>query len=224
MFKRILILSVLALTFFGCMGKDLNIKIKYDKIHGLQEGARVFFEENHIGDVKAVSYREDGSYLLEVAIKRDFVSAATDKSAFIIITDPREKDKKAVEMIGAREGGRPLQNGATVNGTTRSSLLFGKVRQNFDRMLHGLKGQFERFTDKLREIPDREEFKRLEREIQGLADELKKAEKAVRDKINEEILPLLKEELNNLRERLRELGREKEVEPLEVQIEKIRRI
>ena len=215
---------MLALVFYGCMGKDLNIKIKFDKIHGLQEGARVFFEENHIGNVGLVSYKEDGSYLLEVAIKRDFVSAATDKSAFIIITDPREKDKKAVEMIGAGQGGRPLQNGTTVNGTTRPSLLAGKVRQNFDRMLRGLKGQFERFTDKLREIPDREEFKKLEREIQGLADELKKAEKAVRDKINEEILPRLKEELDNLRERLRKLGREKEVEPLEVQIEKIRKI
>ena len=224
MFPRIFVLSVLALTFFSCMGKDLNIKIKYDKIHGLQEGARVIFEENDIGTVTAVSYRKDGSYLLEVTITGDFVSAATDKSAFIIITDPREKDKKAVEMIGAGEGGRPLKNGAIVTGNTRSSLLFGKVRQNFDRMLHGLKGQFERFTEKLREIPDREEFKRLEREIQNLADELKKAEKTVRDKIDEEILPRLKEELKNLKERLRELGREKEVEPLEVQIEKIKKI
>ena len=224
MLKRILILSVLALIFSGCTGKDLNIKIKYDKIHGLQEGARVFFEENHIGDVMSVSYGEDGLYLLEVAIKRDFFSAATDKSGFIIIADPQVKDKKAVEIISSGEGGRTLQNGATVNGTSRSSLLLGKVRQKFDRMLHGLKGQFERFTDKLGKIPDREEFKRLEREIQGLAEELKKAEKEVRDKINKEILPRLREELNNLRERLRELGREKEVEPLEAHIEKIRRI
>ncbi|MCP4666408.1 MAG: hypothetical protein GY849_08570, partial [Deltaproteobacteria bacterium] len=218
------ILSALALAFTGCIEKDLNIKITFQQIHGLREGARVFFEENHIGDVTAISYREDGSYVIEATIKSNFVSAATDKSAFIIITDPGEKDKKAVEMIGPREGGRPLENGVTVSGTTRSSMFFGKVRRNFDRMLHGLHGQFERFTDKLHKIPDREEFKKLEKEMQGLADELKKAEKKVRDKIHQEILPRLKEELNNLKERLRELGREKEVEPLETEIEKIRRI
>jgi paraquat-inducible protein B len=223
-FKRVLIFLLFALICYGCTGKDLHIKIKYDKIEGLQQGARVLFEKNHIGDVTGVSYREDGSYLLDVAIRRDFAAAATNESAFIIIMDPREKEKKAIEMIRAKEGGRPLQNGVTVNGTTRSSLLFGKVRENFDTMLQGLKGRLERFTDKLREIPNREEFKRLEREMQGLADELKEAEKAVRDKINKEILPRLKEELNNLRERLRELGREKEIEPLEVQIEKIKRI
>ncbi len=224
MFKRILVFSVLALTFFGCMEKDLTIKIKYDKVHGLQEGAGVFFEENHVGKVTGVSYNNDGSYVVDVAIKRDFVSAATDKSAFVIITDPREESKKAIEMIRAKEEGRPLQSGATVTGTNRPTLFLGKVKKKWDSMVDGLKDQFEGFTDKLREIPEREEIKKLEKEIQDLADKLKKAEKAVRDKIREEILPRLKEELNNLKERLRELGREKEVEPLEAQLEEIRSI
>jgi hypothetical protein len=44
----------------------------------------------------------------------------------------------------------------------------------------------------------------------------------MRKKIEQEWLPSLKQEMDKLRERLQELGREQEVEDLEIQLEKIR--
>ena len=49
-------------------------------------------------------------------------------------------------------------------------------------------------------------------------------QKELREKIQKELLPWIQKEIENLKERLRKFGREKEVEPLEVKMEEIRKI
>ena len=53
---------------------------------------------------------------------------------------------------------------------------------------------------------------------------MKKAGSAFREKIQKELLPRLQKEIEKLKERLRKFGREKEVEPLEVKMEELRKI
>ena len=48
------------------------------------------------------------------------------------------------------------------------------------------------------------EARELEREFQGLIEELKELEKGARDKLREEILPRIREEIRRLRDKLRE--------------------
>ena len=224
MIKKILIALILTSAFWGCEESALHIKIRYDQIQGLKEGDRVFFEQNHIGGVTGVLYSEYGYYLVDLAIERRFANAATEHSKFFVIVDPQNKGKKAIEMIQSRRGGSPLQDGASVQGSTKSSAVLGQMRENFEKKLGNFKEQFERFFEDLRSVPETEELKKLEKELERLAEAMKRSSKSVREKIQKEILPRLKKEIEKLREQLQKFGRKEELEPLETQMEKIMEI
>lgn len=221
MIRRVLIPMMLALAFLGCKDGDLCLKIRYDQVQDLKEGDRVIFEKNHIGEVTDVFYSENGYYVVDLAIERHFANAANEHSKFFIIADPKHKGKKAVEVIQTQRGGSPLQDGATVQGSTKSSEVFSKMRENFEKGLGNLKEQFERFFEDLRSVPETEDFKKLEKELEHLAEEMKRSSKSVREKIQKELLPRLKVKIEKLREHFRKFGREEELETLETQMEKI---
>lgn len=84
MVKKILMLLLVASVFLGCKEMGLNLKVRYDQIQGLKEGDRVIFEQNHVGQVAGIFYSEEGYYLVDVIIRKDFANAATDYSKFII--------------------------------------------------------------------------------------------------------------------------------------------
>jgi hypothetical protein len=222
MVKRILVLSLLALVLCTCKENGLNIKIRYDHIQGLEEGDRVIFEQNDIGTVTGVFYSADGDYLVNVSIKKDFGNAATEYSKFFITDDPEDVSKKAVKVIQIKTGGVPLEDGAIVEGSTGSSPAFGQMFEDLEKGLEGLQEQFEAFSEGLSSVPESEEFKKLEEALERLAEEMRQSSGLAKEKIEKEVLPKLKEQIEKLRERLQKLGREREVEPLETQLEKMR--
>ena len=61
-------------------------------------------------------------------------------------------------------------------------------------------------------------------QVADLAEEMKRSGESVREKVEQELLPRLKQEIEKLRERLQKFGREEEVEELETQLERIRQI
>lgn len=225
MSKRILIPLMLYLIFLGCKESTLNLKVRFDQIEGLKEGDLVFFEHNHIGKVEGVFYSDDGYYMVDLEIKHDFANAATERCKFFIIAEPHNKKKKAIEMVQTRKGGSPLQDGATVDGSTKSSAFLNLVmRDDFEKGLQDLKKEFDQFSKDLGNVPESKEFKKLEKDLKDLAEDMKRSGKAAREKIDKELLPWLKQEIEKLRERLRKFGREEEVRPIEIQMEEIMRI
>ena len=72
------------------------------------------------------------------------------------------------------------------------------MRENFEKGLGNLKEQFERFFEDLGSIPETEDFKKLEKELERLAEEMKRSSKSVREKIQKELLPRLKEKIEKL--------------------------
>jgi hypothetical protein len=223
MSKRIWLAMLLVLAISGCMSRELSIGITFDQINGLKKGDRVLFEGNHIGKVSGISYQKEAAYRLEVTIAKDFRAAVTEHSNFIIISDPHPDHQKALEMIRIKEGGLPLEDGVTIKGSTRTTVLMDQMKRKLDHMVDGLKEQFHNFSEQLRKIPEKEEFKKLEQEMARLADEMKDLGQAARDKIQKEIIPRLKRDLERLKKRLKELGREQEIEPLETQMEKLKK-
>jgi hypothetical protein len=219
MTKRILVSFMLLLVFCGCKKSVLNFKIKYDKIQGLEEGDRIIFEHNQVGEVTSIFYGKDGNYMVDVAIRKAFANAATEHSRFVITEDPKTLGKKAVEIINSRKGGLPLEDGATVEGSSRTQGEEG-LEKKFEAMKRGFEALFEELGD----LPDSDQFKELERELEGLAEELKRSGKWLREKIEQELLPGLKEEIERLRERLQKFGRQGEAKELETHLERIRQI
>ena len=222
--KRILFLMILSFVFLACKANSLNLKIRFNQVQGLKQGNRVIFEQNHIGTVKRLYYSDEGFFIVDIAIKKDFSGNATEYSRFSIITDPQNQESKAVEMIQVRSGGTLLENNTTVEGSTETSVFFQKIFGKIENGLKDLEKQFEQFSKDLKSIPETEEFKKLEDELKRLAEEMKRSGQAAREKVKEELLPQLKKEIEKLRKRLHEFGREDEMKSLEIEVEKIQKI
>ncbi len=220
--KKIYLLFIsVVLLFFACEEKALHLKVRFDQIAGLQADNRVIFESNHIGRVSRVFYSQEAVYQVDLQIKEDFANAVTENARFYIIDDPLASDKKAIEMIQIRKGGSPLADGTFVDGSTQSLALYQKMLENFDKQAGKLAGQFQQFLEDLGRLPESEAVKQLQKDLAEIAREMEKAGKATREKIQNEIVPMLKKELEQLKKRLEKYGREKELEPLEEQLDKL---
>lgn len=77
---------------------------------------------------------------------------------------------------------------------------------------------------KLRELPEKEWYKELERQLDYWSRELGRASEETRQYFKTEVAPRLEEMLRELRKRLRELGREKDVEILQTKFEKLQSV
>ena len=217
MVKKYMVLLVSFFIITACQDKGLNLLINFDHVNGLMEGARVIFEQNQIGRVVGVRYKESGSFSVGVEIKRAFAKAVTEHTRFFIVVDQRDKTNKAIEMNLVTTGGMPLGDGCAVQGSSRFSALFDRTWQAFENGLQDLEKQFKEFSDQLRNIPETEAYKDLKKDLKRLSEKMKRAGEATHEKIEKELLPRLKRELEALRKRLFDLKKEQEVEgPLEV--------
>jgi hypothetical protein len=224
MMRRLLILLAVLLFNLGCSSGDLHLKIRFDQINGLKTGERILFEENAIGEVTDVFYEKEGTYLVGVEIDSDFKNAVTGNSQFFIIKDPFTPDSKAIEMVTVKGEGSPLEDGAVVEGATSLSVLLDRMGGDIEKTINDLKKRFKNFSDDLKEIPENKDVKRLQKDLDRLLDEMKRSGTEFRDKVQKDLAPRLQEEIDKLKERLRGLGREEEVEPLETRMDEIRKI
>jgi len=220
--KTLILLSVSLIA--GCFSSDLCIEIRFDQIDGLRAEARVLFEKNTIGQVTDVSYEKDGTYRVDVTIQDDFKNAVTDASRFFVVDDPSELGAKAIEMTQVNREGNPLKDGVVVKGVTRLSALMERMEDNMSRTVEDLKKRFNAFSKELKEAPRDEDIKKLQKDLNQLLDEMKRSGAAFRDKVQKDLVPRLQEEIDKLREKLREQGREKEAEPLQTKMDEMRNI
>ena len=222
--KKLLIMLAVTFLLPACKNDTLDLQIRFDQVQGLKQGDRVLFEQNHIGDVQRVFYTEQGAFLVDVAIYKNFAAAATEYSRFVVVPDPVNTPGKALAMTHLRQGGTALADKAVVEGSTEAAVLVQKIFDSIETGMKAFEEQLNQFSKELRDIPESEEFKRLENEFNRLAEELKQSGRQARDTIKQEILPQLRRDLEDLRQRLRELGREDEIKPLEDKMEEIQRI
>lgn len=202
--KRVWVLFILILTLQGCAQRDLNIKIKFEHINGLEQGDRVVFEKNHIGHVSSIFHTKDGNFLVGISIKENFANAATEHSRFAIVRDPENRGDKAIEMTRIKSGGALLKDGQVVEGVTNTPAFFERAREELERSVNELKRQFESFSEELKKIPENKEFRELKEELEALPEKVKKAGEDAREKIEKEVLPRLKRDMEQLKRKFLE--------------------
>jgi len=212
MFRKLVVLLILSFVFFGFKATGLNLTIRFSKIDGLKESDRVLFEQNHIGDVTRVFYTKDGNFFVDVMIKKPFINATTQHSKFFITADPQHEGRKAIEILQLKDKGEALKDGTTIDGSSEYSALLGLIMDDLGEKLEDLKKQFEKFPDKMKKIPESDEYKKLKKELERLSKVIKRVEEAAREKIQKEILPRLKQEMENLKERLRKFRQREDFE------------
>jgi hypothetical protein len=207
----------------ACVG-SLGLTVLYDRTEGLKQNDPVWWNEQKIGKVQSVKQNNQGRTAVNLRITRDFRDKVTDESRFLIQPDPQNPGETSVKMVNLAEKGNPLPSGIAVEGSTYLSLQLEKTERGLKAWREQLERELERWEKELSQIPEREWYKELEGEMDYWLNELGQAGVETREYFKEEILPRLEESLRELRKRLRQLGKEKEVETLEIKLDKLKSI
>ena len=223
MAKRYLTIMI-SLLLAACFETDFPIQVIFDHPEGLEKGGRVLLNGKSIGSVTSVLQDKDGRWIAGLSIRKTTAPEITENSRFVITEDPEASRKMAIEVFQSKPGGDPLPKNSLVKGSTRMSGLLYRMQKDLDSMVDSFKEAFDTLSEELRGIPESQAAKKLEKELEGLYKIMKESSKTGRDRFKEEILPKLKEELDELKKRLDQLGREKEYKTLEIQFEKITRL
>jgi hypothetical protein len=225
--KKLLFWSLQTFLFCGmllaCVG-GLQLTVLYDRTEGLKQNDPVLWNEQRIGKVQSVKQNGQDRASVQLQIRRDFREKVTDESRFLIQADPQRQGQSLVKMVNLSEKGNPLPSGTAVEGSTYLSLRLEGTKKGLEAWRNQLERELERWEEELSQLPEREWYKELEGEIDYWLNELAQAGVETREYFREEVLPRLEESLRALRKRLRQFGKEKEVETLEVKLDRLKRI
>ena len=224
MMRRIALFGLLVLSMTACRFQDIQINVTFDSLAGLLQDDRVIFEGNPAGEVRAVRYGPNGKYTVQLSIQKGFAHAVTQYSQFDIVDDPGQSGHKAIRILLSQPGGTPLKSGVTVAGTPPQKDFDTRLQEQLQAGFRFFREQIEKFGRDVQQFPESEEYRQLKKSLEDLAVEIEKKEKQAREKVKRDWLPRIQRELENLRKELKQLGREQELQPLEKEVEKIRRI
>ena len=113
------------------------------------------------------------------------------------------------------------QNDVAAGDAMTDSIFFNQAGEDFFEGIEKLKNRLEQFLDIMGDIPDSEEFKALEKELERLAEEINRSGHSVKEQIQNDVLPQLEKTLEKLRDRLRRLDREEEMKPRKIQFKSL---
>lgn len=208
---------------FACVG-SLKLTVFYDHTQDLKTNDRVMWQEQTIGKVQSVTRNPQDRFAVELWIKRDFSQVVTDQSRFLIRADPQRQGQQSVQMIQLTEGGKPLPDGAEVEGSTQLSLQFERGTRGLKTWSELLQQELERWQKELNQLPEEEWYKELERQMDYWLKEMRQAGVETRRYFREEVLPRLQETVRELEKRLKELGKNNEAEILNIKLEELKQL
>ena len=199
------------LFLFGCMNSDLDFIIKFNSVDGLKKGGDVIYEKQPIGSVDDIVYTEQGIFLVNVSIKKEFADRATKSTLFVIAGETNEK---FVKLILGDAPGIQLTEGETVNG---SSQLEGVTREFTNKLSDSVSLFAESINKVIADIDEEaieKQIKYFERELDRLIDQASKMTETKKKTLNQKVIPQLKDKLDKFELSLKELDMEYEFERL----------
>lgn len=224
----IFILVVGLLASSGCQENPLRLNLRFDDVEGLVRGDRVVSGMEQMGRVENIKYTDRGDFLVEIVILEKFRNSMTTESKFYLIDDPERDGKMAIGVELGRGGGELLEDGAVVEGVSRAEVVAGRVWKDLEGTIKefekGFRSLAESLARDLKGIPESDEYKRLKRKMDRLAEEMQKAGKEAKEKLQKEIIPRIEQELEKLKRWLENRGRQEEIKPLETQLKQLKEI
>ncbi len=222
--NRLVAPLLLLFSLVACGMGDLSLVIRYDRTDGLAAGAPVLLERAQIGSVREISFSTAGTYEVKVGIDRAHAKSLTEHARFVIVDDPAKAGAKAIAVSIAEAGGTPLANGAVVDGSTPVAAMVDSFGAGLKQGIEELGSQVEAVQRQVEELAKSDEVKRLEEEVRNLANAMQRSGEEARKRLENQVLPMLRHEAEQLREKLKELGREGEMAPIDQQLEEMTRI
>jgi hypothetical protein len=215
-------LFIILLALASCATPH-KIMVVYDRPGSLKPGDRVIWENQTIGSVGDFQPNASGKTVVPLEVKPDFREALTDQSRFLIQSDPDRPGRQSVQMVLLAPGGKPLPDGAVVEGSTTFSLLTDRGSRGIQGIPQALQDAMDRLGKELGRLSDREWQKELESQLDNWTRELKKSGEDTRRYFEREILPKLEQAVQDLLRRLKEMGKEKDGKTLEEKLDRLKR-
>jgi len=213
---------IFLIVFAGGCAQHLQINVLYDRTGGLQKGGPVYLGNQEIGTVQNPEVTSTGRIVVPLRIDADHRDQITDQSRFVMQAHPPQTDRPSIQVIQVSPGGRPLRDGAVVEGSSSFGAYLEKGTQEilgwtrlFEETLRGLEKEFNRLSAK-------EWQEKLENQIEDWTKELERSGEEVQRYFLKEVLPRLEKSIRDLRRRLEEQGKEKAIEPLEEKLERLK--
>lgn len=178
---RFITLVYIFLFLWGCSENSLSFQVRFPEVSGLKQNDLVYFERNEIGQVKKVSYTDQGNYLVTIEIAAGFKNAVTEDSRFYIEYSPAKELHMAVIVEQERPGGVVLKNGAVVQGSARNGYLT-EILSDLQKKAGAAQIELNNSLEKLKKSLDTTSVK-LDRQLQITLDDLSVQFKAFADEI-----------------------------------------
>ena len=220
--------SILPLIFLcglaATCASSPQITVLFHRTERLKQNDPVLWNEQKIGKVRSVKRDSEERAAVQLQISEDFWEKVTDESRFVIKADPHRQGESFVQMVNLSEKGNPLTAGTAVEGSTYLSLQLEKTERGLETWREHLERALERWEEELSQLPEKEWYRELESEMDYWLNELAQAGVDTREYFKKEVLPRLEEALRDLRKRLQQLGKEKEIEILQVKLDILKNI
>jgi hypothetical protein len=217
-----LLLMILLLGVTSCASPH-KVMVLFDRPGSLKPGDRVIWENRTIGSVGDFQANPSGKTVVPLQVKPDFREALTDQSRFLIQADPDWPGSQMVKMVLLSSGGKPLPDGAVVEGSTSFSLMVERGSRGIQGIPQALQDALDRLSKEVGRLSDREWQKELESQLDSWTRELKKSGEDTRRYFQEEVLPRLEQSIQDLLRRLKEMGKEKDGKSLEEKFDRLKR-
>ena len=212
---------IAALVLLGCVGTTYNFKIRFNDIQGLRENDRVFFDKTPIGVVTDVEYTDTGNYLVSVAVDDQYSSLPKDSSTFYIDSNPETEGETAVRIIQIKDGGNLVEKNTVVEGQSKYSAIYGQIANNFRKNIHAMESEINEFFKGLQSLSENEQIKQIEKQLDKILAEIENLSVEMKHKLETDILPRIKEQLEGVRRRLEKNGKEEKLKHVEQKLETI---
>jgi ABC-type transporter Mla subunit MlaD len=221
MIRNFIFSVITALVLLGCVGTTYNFKIRFNDIQGLRENDQVFFDKTPIGVVTDVEYTDTGNYLASVAVDDQYSSLPKDSSTFYIDSNPETEGETAVRIIQIKDGGNLIEKNTVVEGQSKYSAIYGQIANNFRKNIHAMESEINEFIKGLQDFSESEQIKQIERQLDKILAEIENLSAEMKHKLETDILPRIKQHIEELRRRLKQIGKEEKLKYVDQKIETI---
>ncbi len=219
--KTIMPYSLMILFFLtACTSDSLDFNIQYNTINALKKGDRLVCNDAPIGLVKKIVYRDDGKFLVTVSVDRAHAHLPTSTSQFFIATDPADDQKRVIEMLHDKDGA-PIKAWQTIAGTTALEGSLRKLQDKFEKEMSKFNDQLSQLWEEILKVPDSQQLKKFEAEIDRILKELETLSDKARKKLETEIIPNMLKQFQELRKQFEGKGHDEELDAIENKLKKI---
>ncbi len=219
--KKIIPYSLTILFFLtACTSGSLDFNLQYNTINALKKGDYLVCNDAPIGQVNEIVYTDDGKFLVTVTVDNAHAHLPTATSLFFITTDPTDDQKRVIEMLHDTDG-PPVKAGQTITGTTTLEGSLKKLQGRFEKEMSKFNDQLSQLWEEVLKVPDSQQLKKFEAEIDRILKELGTLSEKARKKLETEIIPNLLKQFEELRKKFEGKGHDEELDAIENKLKKI---